>query len=280
MKQQHIAFHQDGHTMAFSYDHNTIFLLDTSTRKRFREYTHPHMVTKLVYSPTNALVIGDVSGTTTIVNASFETLKTFHTGEVHDIAITHQHIAIADSTTTLKITNIHNNNNTNIHSYGEFLSVAYNPQGSLLAAGDLVHMVYLFDTQTYNIVSKLPQTRYAYSIAFSPNGTIMAVGDDCGDTNIYNMHTKLRMHTFQQREHINRVAFYKNNMVAIATSIQYIHSSKYIQKGHILLYNIKQMTLLEKKEYDNAVTEVAFSNNNHLAYASHKGNVHISVIKV
>lgn len=274
MKQHHVTFNRQGTIMAFSYDQQTIVLLDTNTKQQQTKHKHPRKICYLLYAPDDNLVISDTDGNTTVVNTNFTPIRQCQTKPVHDIAISQHHIAIADSTTTLNVFDKNNNKNT-IQSHGEFQCVAYNPQGSILAAGNLVHMVYLYNTTDYTIVDKLPQQQYATSIVFSAQEPLLIIGDVCGTTSLYNTKSKEMIHRFEQREQINRVVFYKPNIVGIATQINYIHGSIYIKSGHIIFYNIQERKKIEEHTYKHWVMELACSSKGHIAYTDDKNNIFI-----
>lgn len=67
--------------------------------------------------------------------------------------------------------------------------MAFRPDGTALAAGDLNDIAYLWNLATRKIVERLqdPGGGGIYAVAFSPSGTSLAAADGDGDTYVWNL---------------------------------------------------------------------------------------------
>jgi len=90
-------------------------------------------------------------------------------------------------------------------------SVAFSPDGKLLASGDADGNTYLWDTATGQQVGALPApaSTKVFSVAFSPDGTVLATGDRNGSTYLWDSVTRALIATVRDPGGmaVNSVAF-------------------------------------------------------------------------
>jgi len=76
-------------------------------------------------------------------------------------------------------------------------SVAFSPDGAILAVADANGDTYLWDVATKKVIAILadPGSKGVISLAFSPNGKILATGDEDGNANLWSGDFRLSIFT-------------------------------------------------------------------------------------
>jgi WD40 repeat protein len=153
-------------------------------------------------------------------------------------------------------------------------SVAFNPQGTVLAAGDVNGHTYIFNVQTHRRIADLytPGSAQVYGVAFSPDGTVLAAADNDGDTYLWDVANGTLMATLHRpgETELRGVAYSPfGTVIAVAEAAP---------GSPILLWNVvtdKIITGLYDPNSDGAQS-VAFSlDGNTLAVADSNGSAYL-----
>ncbi len=86
-------------------------------------------------------------------------------------------------------------------------SVAFNPDGTVLAVGDYDGGVGLWDVASHQRLAAMNEGSSVNSVAFSPNGKILAVGDAEGHITLWSVANRSRIATLKEGSSVNSVAF-------------------------------------------------------------------------
>ena len=86
-------------------------------------------------------------------------------------------------------------------------SVAFSPDGTLLASGAADGTVALWDTATWRTIATIEQADGVRAIAFSPDGTLLASGADDGTVALWDTATWRTIATIEQADGVHAIAF-------------------------------------------------------------------------
>ena len=141
-------------------------------------------------------------------------------------------------------------------------SVAFSPNGQILAAGDVGGHVGLWDIATGRRTATLAEGHPVYSVAFSPNGQILAAGDEGGHVGLWDIATGRRTATLAEGGPVVSVAFSPNRQILAAGD----------DGGHVGLWDTatgrRTATLADSSS---AVESVAFTRNGQTLAAGDTG---------
>ncbi|KAJ5936835.1 WD40-repeat-containing domain protein [Penicillium verhagenii] len=101
-------------------------------------------------------------------------------------------------------------------------SVAFSPDGQLLASGSHDSTVKLWDTATGGLQQTLNGSSRVNSVAFSPNGKILASGYSHRDIRLWSMPTGDLQQSFRGSSDVTSVAFFPNNQILATGSFDKI----------------------------------------------------------
>jgi WD40 repeat protein len=81
------------------------------------------------------------------------------------------------------------------------LSLAYSPDGSLLASGDLGNTVQVWDAASGEILRQMTRpglpNEFVWSVAFSPDGKLLAAGSSDATVSVWDAATGQLVHEFR-----------------------------------------------------------------------------------
>ncbi len=131
----------------------------------------------------------------------------------------------------------------------EVSSLAFSPDGKLLAAGSYDCKTHLYNLETGQEVNSFTSSNVVTSVAFSPDGKLLAAGSyDC-KTHLYNLERGQEVNSFTSSIVVTSVAFSPDGKFLAAGS----NDSK---KN---LYNLERGQEVNSFGSENVVTSVAFS---------------------
>ena len=138
--------------------------------------------------------------------------------------------------------------------FGAVMSVAFSPDGKLIAAGDTNGRIRLWQvTNSQPFLILQGHRNWVRSIAFHPDGQTLASGSSDGTVKLWDVNTAQCLHTFQ--EHKNRV-----QSVAFSPHGKILASSSSDQT--VKLWDVNTAQCLHTfQEHDNSIHSVAFSPN-------------------
>ena len=89
-------------------------------------------------------------------------------------------------------------------------SVAFSPNGELLASGASDRTVKLWDVASKQNIATLPHMNVVFSVAFSPNGKLLASGALDNTAKLWDVATKQNIATLSHTDAVDSVAFSPN----------------------------------------------------------------------
>jgi WD40 repeat protein len=173
-----------------SFDHSAKFW-DVDKLKERRSINYGSVVASVCLWEDIGLLTGDLSGTVQLWQGPSEipgsptrSVWLKHKSWVNSIAI-HREPGIGDKLTSVRIASGASDGTVRIHKdtslecgAGEVRSVAFSPDGKLLAAGNRYHTVRVWDVASKKEVTTLTgHASDVWSIAFSPDGKTLAAAD-------------------------------------------------------------------------------------------------------
>jgi len=166
-----MAFSQDGTKLVSASGRNNpvIRLWDVPTRQQIGQFSgHKYSVNSVVFSPDGTKV---ASGSSDNTIRLWDVATQQQVGQFSGPVIDHEDSLVWSITVRVRIPEEEELNSV--------YSVAFSPDGSMLAAGSDDKIVRLWDIKTGQQIGQLlGHTNHVVSVKFSPNGTLLASGSD------------------------------------------------------------------------------------------------------
>ena len=276
MNKYSIAFSNDSTLLAATQDPNEILIIDTHTKKTVQRHTHTSDITHIAFTKDNHIVIGDTTGQTIIFNATFDIQQFFQTQSVRTLTISPQMDWIAVVSDQIHMFSIPDSKPMYTVK-GTYNAIACSSDGAWFAFGGSSCSLIVY--HNHNKKCEFNQAHIVTSVGFSKTGYVLAAGNDRGTSNIYDINTLTKLHTFEQREQITNIVFYNSNVFGVSTIINILASPLILKKGHIIFYDVKEKKMIGEQEYDHWVTNIDISTKGHVAFSDQTGDIYLYTIK-
>ena len=190
---ENVTFNPDGTIIAASGSefiklgtaHHTVHLWEVETGKRINTFEHTGKVRSVAFSP-DGTIIATSGGRTG--------------GSNNWLAWT---VQLWEVTTGKRINILTGHTNT-------VPSVAFSPDGTIIASGSRDWAVHLWEVETGKRTNTFEHTGVVSSIAFSPDGTTIISGNHSGEVHLWEVETGKNINTFTLTGHtgdVSSVAF-------------------------------------------------------------------------
>ena len=214
-----IAYSPDGQTYATANDAYTVMIRDTRTRKlKKRIFGYPELayLSKISISPDGKILAS-------LRRNYFIRLWDVNTGKLKKSLVGH------------KVTTISNKKRGPYAPFTKIDSVAFSPDGKILANGSLNGMIRLWDTSSGKLKKTLlDQIGFVKSLTFSPDGKSIASGSDDGSILVWNIETwKNKPFLAERMDSISCVSFSRDGSMLAGGNL----------KGDIHLFDVASRKL-------------------------------------
>jgi WD40 repeat protein len=209
-----VAFSPDSRLLATSSVDGTVKLWSVPELRLLRTLTHPAGVTSIAFSADGQwLVSGSYDRSVRLWNLNNGSLaNTFsgHTGTVWTVAIHADRIASGGEDATVRLWRMTGEPLHVLKGHERNVwSIAFSPDGQLLASGSFDHTVKLWRTDTGTLARTLTGHKQAIvGVAYGPDGTLIASGGDDSTARLWRAGDGALLHTLTGgSNHIYSVAF-------------------------------------------------------------------------
>ena len=214
-----IAYSPDGQTYATANDAYTVMIRDTRTRKlKKRIFGYPELayLSKISISPDGKILAS-------LRRNYFIRLWDVNTRKLKKSLVGH------------KVTTISNKKRGPYAPFTKIDSVAFSPDGKILAIGSLNGMIRLWDTSSGKLKrTLLDQIGFIKSLTFSPDGKSVASGSDDGSILVWNIETwKNKPFLAERMDSISCVSFSRDGSMLAGGNL----------KGDIHLFDVASRKL-------------------------------------
>jgi len=151
---------------------------------------------------------------------------------------------------------------TLVGHYGRVTSVAFSPDGTLLASGSDDYTVRLWRSSDGTFLRSLQgHTGYVKSVAFSPDGTILASGSDDNTVRLWQVSDGALLRTLKEHTNwVEEVVFSPDGRLLASGSCAKLDQAGWCMAGEIRLWLVPDGSVLQTlKGHTDRVTGVAFS---------------------
>ena len=144
---------------------------------------------------------------------------------------------------------------------GWVVSLAFSPDGTILASGSWDRTLKLWDVATLTNIATLKGRRGINSVAFSPDGTILASGAD-DKVELWDVATRQSIDTLEEQRRVSAVAFSPDGAILASGSWD----------GTLKLWDVATRQNIDTLEGHTAISAVAFSPDGTLASGGSDGD--------